>query len=56
MLDLFKKLFAPNPTAGDVWAVMEKMNSLLSFRKFQALKLTKRQRPRSGARRTTRSA
>jgi hypothetical protein len=26
MFDLFKKLFAPNPTAGDVWAVMKKMD------------------------------
>jgi hypothetical protein len=45
MFDLFKRLFASTPPASGVWEAMEKMDPLLSFQRFQALKLTKQQRP-----------
>ncbi len=46
MFDRFKKLFGAKPLVNhSLWEVMEEMDPLLSYDRFQALELTERQRP-----------
>ncbi len=45
IFDWFKKLFSPKTVVPQLWVVMQEMDPLLSYDRFQALRLSERQRP-----------